>query len=59
MHYSFVMINSRGLSIDLENPQEVEAAIKKLKKDGVDFIKTCTPGSNLSLIENPTEVRDY
>lgn len=54
-----VIFGAHGLSIDVESPQEVPGIIKKLKKDGVDFIKTTTPGTYLSLIENNPESRDF
>lgn len=54
-----IIFGAHGLSIDVESPQEVEAIIKNLKKDGVDFIKTCTPGTDLSLLENSPESREY
>ena len=55
---SFIF-GAQGLSVDVESPDEVSGIIKKLKKDGVDFIKTTTPGTNLSLIENNPESRDF
>jgi imidazolonepropionase-like amidohydrolase len=54
-----VIFGAQGLSIDVESPQGVPEIIKKLKKDGVDFIKTTTPGTYLSLIENNPESRDF
>lgn len=54
-----VIFGAHGLSIDVERPQEVVEIIKKLKKKGVDFIKTTTPGTNLSLLENDPESRDF
>jgi imidazolonepropionase-like amidohydrolase len=54
-----VIFGAQGLSVDIENPYEVSRIIKKLKNDGVDFIKTTTPGTNLSLIENNPESRDF
>ncbi len=54
-----VIFGAHGLSIDVEKPEEVSGIIKKLKKDGVDFIKTTTPGTNLSLIENNPEGREF
>ncbi len=54
-----VIFGAHGLSIDVESPQEVSGIIKKLKKDGVDFIKTTTPGTYLSLMENNPECRDF
>lgn len=54
-----IIFGAHGLSIDVESPQEVLGIIKKLKKDGVDFIKTTTPGTCISLIENNPESRDF
>jgi imidazolonepropionase-like amidohydrolase len=54
-----VIFGAHGLSIDVESPQEVLGIIKKLKKKGVDFIKTTTSGTSLSLIENNPESRDF
>lgn len=54
-----VIFGAHGLSIDVENPQEVQEIIRKLKKDGVDFIKTTTPGTYLSLIENNPDSREF
>ena len=49
----------KGLSVDIDEPQEVLEIIKKLKKAGVDFIKTSTPGTSLSFIENDSESREF
>ena len=54
-----VIFGAHGLSIDIDEPQEVSEIIKKLKKAGVDFIKTTTPGTYLSLIENDPESREF
>lgn len=54
-----VIFGAHGLSVDVESPQEVPEIIKKLKREGVDFIKTTTPGTYLSLIENNPESRDF
>ncbi len=54
-----VIFGAHGLSIDVESPQEVPEIIKQLKKDGVDFIKTITPGTSISLLENSPEGRDF
>ena len=54
-----VIFGAHGLSFDVENPEEVTGVIKKLKRDGVDFIKTTTPGTYLSLIESNPESRDF
>ena len=35
----------RGLSIDVNNEKEAKEIVRRLKKEGVDFIKTITPGS--------------
>ncbi|HKM34146.1 MAG TPA: amidohydrolase family protein [Lachnospiraceae bacterium] len=54
-----IIFGAHGLSIDVDSPLEVQAIIKKLKKTGVDFIKTTTPGTSLALIENDPESRDF
>ena len=54
-----VIFGAHGLSIDIDSPQEVQQSIQHLKKAGVDFIKTTTPGAYLSLIENDTEGREF
>ncbi len=54
-----VIFGAHGLSIDIDNLQEVPKIIKKLKKAGVDFIKTTTSGTYMSLIENDTESREF
>lgn len=54
-----VIFGAHGLSIDVDSPQEVPGIIQKLKKTGVDFIKTTTPGTNLSLIEDDPESREF
>lgn len=54
-----IIFGAHGLSIDVESTQEVPGIIKKLKKEGVDFIKTTTPGTCISLTENNPESRDF
>jgi imidazolonepropionase-like amidohydrolase len=54
-----VIFGAHGLSIDIDSPQDVPEAIEKLKKAGVDFIKTTTPGAYMSLIENDLESTDF
>ncbi len=54
-----VIFGAHGLSIDIDNPQEVPEIIQELKKAGVDFIKTTTPGTYLSLIENDPGNREF
>ncbi len=54
-----VIFGVNGLSIDIDEPQEVSKIIRKLKKAGVDFIKTSTPGAYMSLIENDPESREF
>ena len=54
-----VIFGAHGLSIDIDKPQEAQEIIQKLKKAGVDFIKTTTPGAYLSLIENDPGSREF
>ena len=54
-----IVFGAHGLSIDIDKPQDVKEIVQKLKKTGVDFIKTITPGAYLSLIENDSESRDF
>lgn len=54
-----IIFGAHGLSIDVESPQDVPYIVKKLKKSGVDFIKTTTPGTNFPLVENNPEIRDF
>ncbi len=54
-----VIFGAHGLSIDIDKPQEVPEVIQKLKKVGVDFIKSTTPGAYLSIIENDPESREF
>ncbi len=54
-----VIFGAHGVSIDIDTPQEVPEIIQKLKKAGVDFIKTTTPGTYLSLIENDPGSREF
>lgn len=54
-----VIFGAHGLSIDVDSPHEVQKVIRKLKKAGVDFIKTTTPGRYLSLIEDDPQSRDF
>lgn len=54
-----VIFGAHGLSIDIDSPQDVPKAIEKLKRSGVDFIKTTTPGAYMSLIEDDSESRDF
>lgn len=42
----------RGLSIDVHNEKEAKELVRRLKKEGVDFIKTITPGSNYPYAED-------
>lgn len=44
----------RGLSIDVNNEKEAKEIVRRLKKEGVDFIKTITPGSNYPYAEEET-----
>ena len=54
-----VVFGAHGLSVDIDTPEEAPGIIRKLKKAGVDFIKTTTPGAYLSLIENDPEGREF
>lgn len=54
-----VIFGAHGLSIDIDKPQEAQEIVQKLKKAGVDFIKTTTPGAYLSLIENDPASREF
>ena len=40
-----IVFGAHGLSIDVDTPEAVPGVVRKLKKAGVDFIKTTTPGS--------------
>ncbi|WP_192930250.1 amidohydrolase family protein [Alkaliphilus pronyensis] len=42
----------RGLSIDVNNEREAKEVVRRLKREGVDFIKTITPGSNYPYAED-------
>ncbi|WP_066495750.1 amidohydrolase family protein [Abyssisolibacter fermentans] len=42
----------RGLSIDANNEREAKEVVRRLKREGVDFIKTITPGSNYPYAED-------
>ena len=53
------IFGAHGLSIDVLNPNDVKKTIKRLKRKGVDFIKTTTPGTLLSLIDDQPNSRDY
>lgn len=54
-----IIFGAHGLSIDIDSSQDVPKAIEKLKKAGVDFIKTTTPGAYMSLIEDDPESREF
>lgn len=54
-----VIFGAYGLSIDIDDPGKVPEIIRKLKKTGVDFIKTVTPGSFISLVEDDPESREF
>lgn len=54
-----VIFGAHGLSIDIDSALEAPKIIQKLKKAGVDFIKTTTPGTHLSLIENDPGSREF
>ncbi|MGH4121910.1 MAG: amidohydrolase family protein [Clostridium sp.] len=49
---------AHGLSIDVDSQKEAKEAVKKLKKYGVDFIKTVTPGAYIPFIEKDKEFKD-
>jgi imidazolonepropionase-like amidohydrolase len=51
-----VIFGAHGVSIDVDTRYQVAKTVKKLKKAGVDFIKTTTPGS---AFEVAPEVRDF
>jgi imidazolonepropionase-like amidohydrolase len=51
-----VIFGAHGVSIDVDTPPEVVKTIKKLKRAGVDFIKTTTPGS---AFEIAPEIREF
>lgn len=46
-----------SLSIDVDNEKQVIKAIRKLKKQGVDFIKTITPGKYIPFIDRDESLK--
>ena len=46
------LIRIRGLSIDVNDEKDAKAVVRRLKREGVDFIKTITPGSNYPFAED-------
>lgn len=47
-----------GLSIDVDTEEEASTVVKKLKQDGVDFIKTVTTGAYIAFIEKDEEFKN-
>jgi len=45
-----IVFGAHGLSIDVDTSEEVPGVVRKLKKAGVDFIKTTTPGSAFDIM---------
>lgn len=54
-----LIFGAHGLSIDINNIHDVSEVIKKLKHTGVDFIKTITPGTELSIANDDPQSREY
>ncbi|MBV1756460.1 MAG: amidohydrolase family protein [Dethiosulfatibacter sp.] len=52
------IFGAHGLSVDVDTQEEAKEMVKKLKRDGVDFIKTITPGAHISFIEKDHELKD-
>lgn len=46
------LVGIQGLSIDVNNENEAKEIVRRLKKEGVDFIKTITPGSTFPYAED-------
>ncbi len=45
------IMGAHGLSIDVDNEQAARKAVQKLKRKGVDFIKTVSPGSAMPFVD--------
>lgn len=52
------IFGAHGLAIDVDSQEEAVKAVKKLKKEGVDFIKTVTPGAHIPFIEKDIDFKD-
>jgi len=52
------IFGAHGLAIDVDSQEEARQAVKKLKKHGVDFIKTVTPGAYIPFVEKDKEFKD-
>jgi imidazolonepropionase-like amidohydrolase len=52
------IFGANGLSMDVDTKEEAKKAVQKLKKRGVDFIKTVSPGANMPFSEKDTTHKD-
>ena len=52
------IFGAHGLALDVDTEEEAKKAVKKLKKDGVDFIKTVTPGAYIPFIKQDKKLKD-
>lgn len=56
------LLGIKGVSIDIETESQISDVIEKMKKQGFDFIKTVTPGTEkdgLKLNQNTTQNGNY
>ncbi|MFW6369807.1 MAG: amidohydrolase family protein [Bacteroidota bacterium] len=52
------IFGAHGLAIDVDSQEEAVRAVKKIKKEGADFIKTVTPGAHMSFAEKDDELKE-
>ncbi|MTI67991.1 MAG: amidohydrolase family protein [Firmicutes bacterium] len=52
------IFRAHGLSIDVDSKEEGREVVRKLKRKGVDFIKTVTPGSFIPFAEKDEKLKE-
>ncbi|WP_422487171.1 amidohydrolase family protein [Gudongella sp. DL1XJH-153] len=52
------IFGAHGLAIDVDSPEEARETVNKLKREGVDFIKTVTPGAHIPFTEKDEKLKE-